>query len=67
MAEKDVDEALRVAAEMAHGRADLAIERRDQAIRAAVEAGASLRAVGRVVGTSHNPVRRILDEEAELG
>jgi hypothetical protein len=57
----DIEKALRVAAEMAR-RADVAIQRRDRAIRAAHEAGAPLRAIGRAVGTSHNPVRRIIDE-----
>ena len=61
MPDRDVDEALEVAGEMAR-RAELAIRRRDRAIRAAVEAGASHRAIGRAIGTSHNPVRRILDE-----
>ena len=61
MAEVEIEKALRVVAEMGR-RADVAIQRRDRAIRAAYEAGATLRAIGRAVGTSHNPIRRIIDE-----
>jgi hypothetical protein len=61
MADGEIEKALRVAGEMAR-RADVAIQRRDRAIRAAYEAGATLRAIGRAVGTSHNPIRRIIDE-----
>ena len=61
MADGDIDDALSVAAEMAR-RADLAIQRRDRAIRKAHRAGASLRAIGRAVGTSHNPIARIPEE-----
>jgi len=64
VANGEVERALRVAAEMAR-RADLAIQRRDRAIRRAYEAGASQRAIGRAVGTSHNPIARILDDDEE--